>query len=141
MSLKKVKHLRSNEDNWERFRETVVESTFEREDSRTLKSIADCFADYGEKEERLAALIISCFSTCFKVADSKGGHMYDGIMGLSTHDDTMSNLLFRVKREMPEHLLPIWELVVERIEEHSPTINKRKKHTPKLMEVSFYGNK
>lgn len=137
-----IKQFRRGNEDWERFRETIQESNLSKTDLRWLKSIADCYADHGDKELRLAALIISTFATCFKVADSGGGGvLYDGVMSLSTHDDTMSNLLFRIRRELPRELTGLWDEIKTRTELHSPTINKRKKHTPNLMEESFYGKK
>ncbi len=136
----RIKSLRQGKEDWLRFKETINESDLSKISLRWLKSTADSYADHGTKEERLGGLIISMFSTCFKIADSgNGGELYDGVMNLSTHDDTMGNLLHRVRRELPANLQDLWEEVLTRTAEQSPTIQKKLKHTPCLMEETFYG--
>lgn len=118
----------------------------ERTSTRWLKSIADTYADYGTREERLAALLVSLLVDCQRMAWSgdKPTHqqasMPQGLTTIPSQCDSLRNLFGRIRREIafsPPLLALFKEVATRLLEEDSTLLGRMVGVSPDFREATL----
>ena len=86
----------------------------------------------------------SVFSQMVKLMDSvylqkDGQVMYADVHAFNrSKDDMINNLLYRIRREMPDYLYPVWDSYLLQLQEHSPSFKWLSERYPNFWDETFY---
>lgn len=103
-------------------------------------SILETEADHGYP----GTLGASIFAQMVKLMDSvylqkDGQMMYADVHSFNRRkDDMINNLLFRIRRDLPDYLHETWDNYLQDVRTHSPSIKWLSERYPEFWEETFY---